>query len=262
MGRLRPVVVVSLAALAAGAPLASGAGLTPRNSIVAPLTTGGRLEVAGVGCGVPASASLTLPGGASGARVTRPSIGARDLDARVTALTAQGAAVVLTAVADSAAVCDPALDETPPAARPWSASFDVTAAYRLRVGVLFRDDDRVRGGAYKVRPAEVRIGIAASARGVRWTRFGGRTAIGFGRFHSLASCAGGCSDDGTRLRVRMTRPGYCPLETAPRRLEDAVFYTRVAFVLEEPLGVLRRGREWISTVRRTCSIAPRPVLLP
>ncbi|MGE0028096.1 MAG: hypothetical protein AB7U07_13430, partial [Thermoleophilia bacterium] len=150
-----------------------------------------------------------------------------------------GDAVVFTAAADAPAICDPAAQDTPPAERPWSTSFDVELAYRLRLGVVFRDDDRVRGAAYKVRPAEVRIGLAGAARGVRWTRFGGRMAVGFGRFRSLVPCAGGCSDDGTRLQVRLTRPGYCPGETRPGHTEDAVFYTKVAFILEEQLGVLK-----------------------
>lgn len=211
---------------------------------------------------MPASAAFGLQTGAAGVRVARPAVGARSCDARLTAVSVLGDAVVLTAAADGAAIGDPAAEETPPAERPWSASFDVEVAYRLRVGVVFRDDDRVRGAASEVRPREVRIGLAGAARGVRWTRFGGRTAVGFGRFRSLVPCAGGCSDDGTRLRVRLTRPGYCPRETLPGHAEPAVFHTKVAFILEERLSVLKRGTEWISTVRRSCSTAPRPTLIP
>jgi hypothetical protein len=191
-------------------------------------------------------------------RVARPAVGARTPDAQLTAVSVLGDAVVFSAAADSAEICDPAEEERPPAERPWSASFDAEVAYRLRLGVVFRDDDRARGAAFKVRPREVRIGIAGAARGVRWTRFGGRTAVGFGRFRSLVPCAGGCSDDGTRLRVRLTRPGYCPGEALPGHTEPAVFYTKVAFILEERLGVLKRGREWMSTIRRSCDRAPRP----
>jgi hypothetical protein len=253
--------MVRLSAVAAPVLLAAAAALTPRNSVVAPLVSGDRVVIEGVGCGVPASAAFGLPSGAAGVRVARPAPGARSLDARLTGVSILGDDVVLTAAADSAAICDPAEQDTPPAARPWSASFDAEAAYRLRVGVVFRDDDRVRGAAFKVRPREVRIGLAGAARGVRWTRFGGRTAVGFGRFRSLVPCAGGCSDDGTRLRVRLSRPGYCPGETLPGHPEPAVFYTRVAFILEQRLGVLKRGREWMSAVRRSCGTAPRPTLI-
>jgi hypothetical protein len=190
--------------------------------------------------------------------MVRPAVGARSPDAQLTGVSLLGDAVVLTAVADAAGICDPPEEGRPPAERPWSVSFDAAVVYRLRLGVVFRDDDRVRGAAFKVRPGEVRIGLAGAARNVRWKRFGGGTAVGFGRFRSLVPCAGGCSDDGTRLRVRLTRPGYCPDERRPGHREDAVFYTRVAFVLEQRLGVLKRGTEWISTVRRSCATAPRP----
>jgi hypothetical protein len=254
--------MVRLSAVAAPVLLAAAAALTPRNSVVAPLVSGDRVDIEGVGCGVPASAASELPSGAASVRVARPAIGARSLDARLTAVSILGDAVVLTAAADGAAICDPAEEDTPPAERPWSATFDVEVAYRLRVGVVFRDDDRVRGAAFKVRPTEVRIGLAGAARGVRWKRFGGRTAVGFGRFRSLVPCAGGCSDNGTRLRVRLNRPGYCRSERRPGHREDAVFYTKVAFILEQRLGVLKPGTEWISTVRRNCSTVPRPTLIP
>jgi hypothetical protein len=100
---------------------------------------------------------------------------------------------------------------------------------------------------FKVRPREVRIGIAGAARNVRWTRFGGRAAVGLGSFRSLIPCAGGCSDNGTRLRVELTRPGRCPSLRLPGHREDAVFYVKVAFILRQRLGILRPGREWMST---------------
>ena len=78
---------------------------------------------------------------------------------------------------------------------------------------------------------------------------------------SSRPCAGGCPDDGKRLKVRLTRPGYCPGARRPGHLEDAVFYTKVAFVVVERVGRLKPGTEWISTVRRTCSTTPRPTLI-
>jgi hypothetical protein len=45
--------------------------------------------------------------------------------------------------------------------------------------------------------------------------------------------------------------------TLPGHREDAVFYGKIAFVLRERLGVLRPGREWMST-RRTCPPAGTP----
>lgn len=92
---------------------------------------------------------------------------------------------------------------------------------------------------FSVRPREVRVDLSAAARGVRWTQFGARKAVGFGRFRSLIPCAGGCSDDGTRLRVELTKPARCPGVHRRGHREDAVSYARIAFVLQERLGVLR-----------------------
>jgi hypothetical protein len=50
-----------------------------------------------------------------------------------------------------------------------------------------------------------------------------------------------------RLRSRPTQTPPPP----PGHKEDAVFYAKVAFVLRQRLGVLRPGREWIST-KLTC----------
>jgi hypothetical protein len=256
--------------IAAGALLAAGVAawpfaaaqpaLTPRNSIVAPLLVRESIGIDGIGCGVPASATVTLPAGSSDAAVRRPPVGTRSDDAVLTGVAVQGAAVTFTAVADGARVCDPGAEGTPPASRPWSADFDVEVGFRQRVGVVHLNSEGQGGKPYKVRPREVRIGIAGAARGVRWTRFGARKAVGFGTFKSLIPCAGGCSDNGTRLRVELTRPGRCSGQRLPGHREDAVFYVKVAFVLRERLGILRPGTEWIST-KRTCPPLGSPPIL-
>lgn len=257
MRRLRAAAFLALAAVAASSLAAAEAALTPRNSLVAPLLVADSVSVEGVGCGVPASATMTLPAGAVDVRVGRPVVGARSQDASLTGVSVQGNAVTFTATADGDQVCDPGAQATPPASRSWSADFDAEIAFRQRVGVVHWDADLPRARVFSVRPREVRMGFSAAARGVRWTRFGARKAVGFGRFKSLIPCAGGCSDDGTRLRVELTRPARCPGLTLPGHREDAVFYGKVAFVLRERLGVLRPGREWMST-RRTCPPAGAP----
>jgi hypothetical protein len=260
MGRLSAAAVLGLAAAAVWPSGAAESALTPRNSVVAPLVVSERIGIEGVGCGVPASATVTLPAGALGVRVTRPLVGARTLDAQLTGVSVLGNAVTFTAVADGDRVCDPGASDTPPANRSWSAGFDVEVRFTQRVGVVFWNRDNPRAKAFAVRPREVRVSFAAAARNVRWTRFGGRKAVGFGTFKSLIPCAGGCSDDGTRLRVELTRPGRCPGQTLPGHEEDAVFYVKVAFVLRERLGVLRPGREWMST-KRTCPPVGAPPIL-
>jgi hypothetical protein len=249
MRRLSAAAVLALATVAVWPSGAAESALTPRNSVVAALRVTDEIGIEGVGCGVPASATVTLPAGVLDVRVQRPSPGARskDQDAQLTGASVQGNAVTFTAVADGGDVCDPDASDTPPASRSWLAEFDVVVGFRQRVGVVHANRDGPGGKAFKVRPREVRIRIAGAARGIRWKQFGGRKAVGFGSFKSLIPCAGGCSDNGTRLRVELTRPGYCPTMTLPGHKEPAVFYAKVAFVLRERLGVLRPGREWMST---------------
>lgn len=245
------------AAAAAWSSAAAAPALTPRNSVLAPLVLTQTVRFDGVGCGVPASASVTLPAGASQVRVRSPLVGALEEDAQVTGAVVQGDTVTVTAVAVVPEICDPAESSVPPPERPWLADAEVQVRYTVRVGVVHANRDGPFGKPYRVRPPEVRIRFAVAARGVRWARFGGRTAVGFGTLKSLVPCAGGCRDDGTRLRVELTRPSRCAGQTLPGSRRDAVFYAKVAFVLRERLGVLRPGTEWIST-RITCPPAGAP----
>ena len=257
---LSAAAVVVLAGVAVWPSGAAQSALTPRNSVVAPLLVRDSIGIEGIGCGVPASATVTLPAGAFDLRVRRPSVGARSEDAPLTNVSVQGNAVTFTAVADGDRVCDPDSEATPPANRAWSADFDVEVGITHSGGVVLWDGDQPRGKSFTVRPREVRIGIAGAARRVRWKQFGGRKAVGFGSFKSLIPCAGGCSDNGTRLRVELTRPARCPGLTRPGHKEDAVFYAKIAFVLRQRLGVLRPGTEWIST-KRTCPPVGTPPIL-
>jgi hypothetical protein len=262
MQRLSAAAVLALATVPVWPSVAAEPTLTSRNSVVAPLLIGDSITVNGVGCNVPASATMTLPAGAFDVKVKRPAVGARSLDARLTNASVQGNAVTFTAIADGDAVCDPDAEATPPANRPWSAGFDVEVRFKQRVTVVLWDPDQTRGKVFMVRPREVRIRAFAAARRVRWRRFGGRKAVGFGSFKSLTPCAGGCSDNGTRLRVELTRPGHCPGLTLPGHKEDAVFYGKIAFVLRQRLGVLRPGTEWISTKRTCPGVDTPPIPIP
>jgi hypothetical protein len=222
------------------------------DSVLASLLARDSISFGAVGCGVPASATQTLPAGAFDVQVTRPLVGARDGDAQITGVAVQGNAVTFTAVADGAAVCDPDEDTTPPAERPWSARFDAEATFKQRVKAVLRNLFPLEGKRTAVRPRRVRISLAGVARKIRWTRFGGRTAVGRGTYKSVVPCAGGCTDNGTRLSVKLTRPVHCPSDSQPGGKQEFVFYGKVAFVLRERLGVLEPGTEWISTRLREC----------
>src|SRR6476619_7355344 len=93
-------------------------------SVVAPVLVRGQIDIEGVGCGVPATANLALPGGLTDVRVRRPAVGARDDDASLTGVAVGANAVTFTAVADGSDTCDPESGSTPPAERRWSAIYD------------------------------------------------------------------------------------------------------------------------------------------
>jgi hypothetical protein len=258
MRRLTVVAVLAFATASLWSLAAAEPTLTSRNSVVASLRVRDTIEISGVGCGVPASATLALPAGTSDVQVRQPVVGARDVDAQLTGVSPQATGVTLTAVADSAPVCDPNESTTPPANRPWSAEFDVDVGFKQRVMVALWNLFPLQGKAFAVRPSQVRIGLAGAARNIRWQRFGGRTAVGLGTFKSVTPCAGGCTDNGTRLKVKLTRPVHCPGEHRRGHKEDVVFYGKVAFVLRERLGVLKPGTEWISA-KLKCPVGGTPV---
>jgi hypothetical protein len=63
--------------------------LAPPNSVLASLLARDSIKIDGVGCGVPASATLALPTGAFDVQVEQPLVGARDVDAQLTGVAAQ-----------------------------------------------------------------------------------------------------------------------------------------------------------------------------
>jgi len=255
--------VLAFATLAVWLPGAAESTFTPRNSVVAPRLVSDEITIDGVGCRVPATATLTLAAGVLDVRVRKPSVGARSTNgvARLSRVSARGNAVTFTAVADGDRICAPSADETPPESRSWTAAFDVEVGFKQRIGVVHFNFERVAGKPFVVRPRAVSLSFAVSVRRLRWTQFGGRTAVGLGSFKSLVPCPGGCSDDGTPIKVELTRPAYCPGLTLPGSKEAVVFYSKVAFVVRERLGVLRPGTEWISK-KLTCppaGTAPIPI---
>ncbi len=258
MRRLGALAVLAFATASSWPTAAAEPRLTSGNSVVASLRVRDTIEISGVGCGVPAAATLALPAGTSDVQVKQPVVGARDVDAQLTGVSPQATGVTLTAVADSADVCDPNASTTPPANRPWSAEFDVDVGFKQRVMVVLWNLFPLQGKAFAVRPSQVRIGLAGAARHIRWQQFGGRTAVGLGTFKSVIPCAGGCTDNGTRLKVKLTQPVHCPGESRRGHKEDVVFYGKVAFVLRQRLGVLKPGTEWISA-KPKCPLGGTPV---
>jgi hypothetical protein len=233
-----------LAVLVLATTAAAGGG---DGSVVAPLRVSrGHVEIAGAGCGVPSSATLTLPAGASGVDVRRPVVGARNSDARLTDISVQGNLLTFTAVGDGTDICD----GTP--SLPWSLSFDshdqsLDVAFTEQVTVLFWDDDVSL--TLTARPRRVPINPLWTVRHVRWRRFGGSQAIGSGTMF------------GGRVRLSLSHPAHCPGQlTLPGHLEDAVFYGKVVAVPRDPRRV---GFRRASKVPRCDPVTrKKPTLLP
>ena len=146
----------------------------------------------GADCGTTASITKTLPAGASGIKVREPAVGDRDETGggtQVTAVTVTGTEITVTVLADGATICDPAQTGYPPGATVyWTASYDLRAEYKRRVQATLRVyyESYMHGAKWKMRPKSVhdsRAGAAPGQRvtGIKWKRFGGRKAIGYGR---------------------------------------------------------------------------------
>jgi hypothetical protein len=241
-------------------------------SVLAPVLVRDQIDISGVGCNVPASANLALPAGLSDVRVRRPAVGASDGDARITDVAVGANAVTFTAVADGNEICNPDSGETPPAERRWSAFFDAEVAAKQRATVTARSDWSLHP-RFAVRPQIVGVSSGAglsqsdTVRHVRWKSFGGRKAVGFGVFkvrHFFCPSRNRCAaEDGQRVRVELTRPGYCSgdnIVAAGAAVRRFVFYGKIAVFNRRRIGVLKPGTEFQS-YKPDCGYPAKPVRL-
>jgi hypothetical protein len=220
--RSRPLAlaVALLSTSAVGGTAAAAARLTPANSIAFEFFAGGNEDLSGTNCGGTATVTKPLPAGATGIKVTEPKVGARDDGGgtRVTAVAVNGTVVTVTIVADGPSICDPA-ETGVPAGEPvnWRADYDVRAVYKRRVQATIRVfyESYSFGAKWKLRPKTIRdsrAGAPPGARvtGIKWKRFGGKTAVGWGRLR-LDDCprGGNCPGNGKRVRLVASKPDYC-----------------------------------------------------
>ena len=144
-------------------------------------------NVRGVGCGNSSSDTITLPPplkGTSSAydiRVRSPVVGSESGYVRVTAVAVKDQSITITATAD--AVRCAAEASGPPAEEGWQAGFSPDIRYARRVQarvdpVLIFDQAKPPA----LRPRRLRFNPNETVRGIRWKRFGGRTARGVGRY--------------------------------------------------------------------------------
>src|SRR4051794_37070081 len=213
-------------------------------SIVAPFHLTGDVTISGTGCGNPGSTAVALPADAVGVAVREPTVGETGKRSRITEAGVEGAQARFTAVGTGDLVCDPAASDTPPDQRVWDDDYPYAVDYRARTTVAYWPGQGV--GSPKARPSKITIGAGAtrccSVSHIRWRSFGGRTAVGFGRYHEYvpngARCVG--CPNGARYKVVLSRPSRCGT------LGQRVYYGKVAFVTTRRRGVLKPGTEEFS----------------
>jgi hypothetical protein len=235
--------------LAVGCPGVAAAG-----TLIARSERTGQAEIAGVGCGVAASFVLPLPASAAEVQVREPKVGDTSQDSRLTEAAVEGASVRLTAVGDGRFVCDPAADPEPPSMRPWTGVYAYDIAFRERVSARYLSGT----GKLKTRPRSVAIRFVATVREIRWRRFGGRTAVGFGRMvvdspPGFTCTRRNCPGHGERMKVVLSRPSRC------RDTGEAVWYGRVAFFATRRILRIPAGGLFSSHKPRCGLSAPTPV---
>jgi hypothetical protein len=214
----------------------------------------GEAEFEGVGCGVAASHVVALPAAATDVRVREPAVGDTTPESRLTEAAIAGASVRLTAVGDGRLICDPAADAEPPNMRPWFGVYDYDIAFRERVSARYWSVT----GKLRTRPRAVTIRYLATVRKIRWRRFGGRKAVGFGRMVMVSppgfTCTRStCPGHRERIKVVLSRPSRCADNG------DAVWYGRVTFRATERIRRIPAGGLFAS-YDPPCGLSePKPV---
>ncbi len=223
--RRRALIVAGVGAVVAtalaGGIAAAETKLDPSNSILFPFFASTSEQVSGTGCRETETFTRRLPAGATGIKVVKPRIGDRDRDSRgtrVTAVTVTGTTVRVTVIADGPSVCDPAQTGVPPGEPvKWGARYDLRAEYKRRVQATIRVfyESYLYGARWQLRPTTISDGRRGSRlgerfTGIRWTKFGGRTAIGFGT-QRLDYCRpdDNCPTNGKRVKLVASKPDYC-----------------------------------------------------
>jgi len=214
-----PLVLLLAAGLLLTTGAAAAAKLTAKNSFPMKFFAGGTVQFSGTGCGTSVSIAKELPARSSGITVPSPEVGDRDDfgGTHVTAVSVAGTVITITVLADGPSICDPAETGQPPDTVSWTAPYDFRAEYTRRVQATIRIyyESYIFGAKWKRRPKVIhdsRAGLGPGQRvtGIKWKRFGGRKAIGYGKLR-LDYCRPGdnCPQNGKRIRLVATKPDYC-----------------------------------------------------
>lgn len=215
--RLLPLAF--LATLLVVGPAAGAPSLTTASSVAFRFASRSVESVDAVGCGTTATITKALPAGARRIALDEPAVGDRDAaggSTRISAVAVTGTVVTIAVLADGPGLCDPAVVGGAIDQVRWSATYVVRALYSRRVRVPLRTDALAgRGSAVRLHPATVKSGTGPTGEsyvGLRWSRFGGRKAVGIGTLRQNYCRAGdACPDNGRPIRLVASDPGYCPL---------------------------------------------------
>jgi hypothetical protein len=230
-------------------------GVAVAGSLIARSERTGEVEIEGVGCGVAASSILALPPSATDVRVRAPKVGDTSLDSQLTEAAVAGTSVRFTAVGAGEFICDPAAEPDPPSTRPWRGEYDYDIAFRERVSARFYSGSSRK---LKTRPRSVTIRFVAKVRKIRWRRFGGRKAVGFGRMvvdspPGFTCTRQKCPGHGERFKVLLSRPSRCADHG------EAVWYGRVGFFATKRIVRIPKGGLFAS-FKPDCGLSePKPV---
>ena len=218
---IRSLLVTLPSILLVGGSAAAGTSVDSSNSILFSFFASTTEEVSGTDCGVVATFTRRLPAGAIGIKVVKPRVGDRDQPGRgtrVSAVNVTGTKVRVSVIADGPSICDPAQSGVP-AGEPaeWTATYPLRAEYKRRVQATIRVfyESYIHGARWQMRPKSIsdsRRGwqTAEHVTGIKWTSFGGRTAVGYGKLR-LDYCRPGdnCPTNGKRIRLVASKPAYC-----------------------------------------------------
>jgi hypothetical protein len=200
---------------------AAATELTPANSILFAFGSRNTETITGTDCGTTATLVKSLPAGSVGIEVVEPQVGDRDTlgsGTRVTAVTIAGTDVTISVLADGPSICDPSRTGVPPGEPvDWMADYVVHIEHKRRVQATMRVfyESYMFGAKWKLRPRVIRDTRAGGppgvrVTGIRWKRFGGKTAVGFGTLR-LDYCRrdDNCPQNGKRIRLVARKPDYC-----------------------------------------------------
>jgi len=229
------LTLVLLSTLMGGGAVAA-TRLTPANSISFPFAASSTETFAGTDCGATATVVKRYPAGSKGIKMAEPKVGDRDKQGgatQVTSVSVAGTVVTITVRADGPSICDP--DRTGvPAGEPvhWKATYPIRAEYRRRVQTTMRVfyESYLFGAKWKLRPKTIRDSRRGGppgerVTGIRWKRFGGKTAVGSGRLRQDYCRRGdNCPQNGKRVRLVASKAAYC-------KDSDKIEYLRLRFYI-------------------------------